>query len=164
MPRNPIALPKSPAMMPNNAVLSDAPIPEKVPTKPCAKLNLPVPFVRSAINAAKTIGRIGRSANTSALTATRIAPNGTKNRFDRLASSNLPPGNWLNKPARPLTLRTYPMFCWVHFSWPSSTAANGPKPACIHPVEANSCWKATGLSSSAAVMAMALASRRSDNQ
>src|SRR5262249_48250670 len=32
-------------------------------------------------------------------------------------------------PAIPLTLSTYPMFCWVHFSSANSTATNGPNPA-----------------------------------
>ena len=45
---NPIALPKFPAIRPKNVVLSDAPMPANIPTKPWAKLNLPVPFVRSA--------------------------------------------------------------------------------------------------------------------
>src|SRR5215469_17050988 len=81
--------------------------------------------------AAKTTGRIGQSATTSALTATTTAPSATRNRLERLASSNSPPGSWLSKPAIPLTLKTYPMFCWVHFSSASSTATSRPNPACI---------------------------------
>src|SRR5262245_14901544 len=84
-----------------------------------------------SIKAAKTTGEIGQSAITSALTETTVAPSATRNRLDRLASSNSPPGSWLSKPAIPLTLSTYPMFCWVHFSSANSTATNGPNPACI---------------------------------
>jgi hypothetical protein len=36
-------------------------------------------------------------------TATTIAPNATRSRFDWLVSSNSPPGSWLNKPERPPT-------------------------------------------------------------
>src|SRR5258705_6326469 len=68
---------------------------------------------------------------TSALTATMIPPIATRNRFDRVASSSSPPGSWLNKPARPLALRTKPMFCRVHFSSARRTATNGPNPDCI---------------------------------
>src|SRR5215468_7858164 len=93
--------------------------PTKPPVNPCST------------KAAKTTGGIGQSAITSALTATTIAPSAIRNRLERLASSNSPPGSWLNKPARPLTLSTYPMFCWVHFSSASRTATNGPNPACI---------------------------------
>ena len=48
MLKKPIALPKFPKIRPKNVVLSDAPLPASVPTKPWAKLNLPVPCVRSA--------------------------------------------------------------------------------------------------------------------
>src|SRR5262249_42952678 len=48
MLRNPIALPKFPTIKPKNVVLTVAPMPASIPTKPCAKLNLPVPVVRSA--------------------------------------------------------------------------------------------------------------------
>src|SRR5215831_3681047 len=81
--------------------------------------------------AAKTTGRIGHSAITSALTATMMAPSARRNRLERLESSNSPPGSWLSKPAMPLTLSTYPMFCWLHFSSANSTATNGPNPACM---------------------------------
>src|SRR5215472_4706628 len=82
-------------------------------------------------DAAKTTGRVGQSATTSALTATTMAPSARRNRLERLISRSSPPGSWLSKPAIPLTLKTYPMFCWVHFSSASNTATNGPNPACI---------------------------------
>ena len=52
--KNPAERPKLPATKPVSVVLSAAPIPAMVPTKPWAKLNRPVPCVRSAtINAVK---------------------------------------------------------------------------------------------------------------
>ena len=47
MLRNPAARPKLPATRPVSVVLSEAPIPDIVPTKPSARLNRPVPLVRS---------------------------------------------------------------------------------------------------------------------
>src|SRR5262249_39002125 len=81
--------------------------------------------------AAKTTGSVGHNAIASALTATAIAPSATRDRFDRMVSSSSPPGSWLNRPARPPTLRTKPMLCCVQFSSARKTATNGPNPACI---------------------------------
>ena len=44
MPTNPIAPPKVPTTRLKSVVLSDTPMPASVPTKPCARLNRPVPF------------------------------------------------------------------------------------------------------------------------
>src|SRR6516164_1939370 len=52
MLRNTIVCPKLTAMRPNSAVLSEAPIPDAVPTRPWARLKRPVPFVASAMTSA----------------------------------------------------------------------------------------------------------------
>ena len=52
MLRNTTVRPKLAAMTPNSAVLSEAPTPDAVPTRPCARLKRPVPFVRSATTSA----------------------------------------------------------------------------------------------------------------
>ena len=43
-PKNPAEWPHLPTTRPDSDVLSDAPIPEKVPINPCARLNRPVPL------------------------------------------------------------------------------------------------------------------------
>ena len=43
--------------------------------------------------AANTIGKLGQSAMISALAATIMAPSATARPFDRMASSNSPPGS-----------------------------------------------------------------------
>ena len=49
MPRNPAAVPSLAATRLESVVLSEAPTPDTVPTKPCARLKRPVPIVRSAM-------------------------------------------------------------------------------------------------------------------
>jgi hypothetical protein len=46
---NPANCPNLSTMIPDIDVLTEAPIPERAPTRPCAKLNRPVPAVRSAM-------------------------------------------------------------------------------------------------------------------
>jgi hypothetical protein len=62
MPRNPTVRPKLPATKPESVVLSEAPTPEIVPTNPCARLNLPVPAVRSATITPPVAGFVSRTA------------------------------------------------------------------------------------------------------
>jgi len=52
MLRNTVARPKLAATRPNSEVLSEAPIPDAVPTMPWAKLKRPLPLVRSAMTSA----------------------------------------------------------------------------------------------------------------
>ena len=86
------------------------------------------PVIPWSTRAANTNGKLGQTPIISAPAATIPAPSATAIRFDRIASSNAPPGSWLNNPANPPAVNTKPMLCWVHFCSARYAATYGPKP------------------------------------
>src|SRR6185437_11641816 len=72
MPRNPATLPRLTATRPESVVLSEAPTPDIVPTNPCARLNRPVPVVRSATTSAVSTPSIVPLTPSSIWAAMRI--------------------------------------------------------------------------------------------